>query len=488
MKLKVTTKTLAWLITVIIIAMITAVTTLIYARQVRYTLDDKILNDTREMLDAAELDIALLRQRNYITFHMLRDDDTKWMEEINNLEPISRDLLLTFQESPAPQREKEMYRALEQAFSDYDVMRNRVLDLYKSGDHAGARNLAFTDLDKVISTCIERCDEIVGQKKHDFLEVLQWSERESKYFTVMIVVSIFLIISLGLGLVFMLFNNIFSPLRKMAREVQKFSTRKSNGAVVDRGHQNDLETLVSGLKMFMTEVAETRLDLEQSQHQLLQSTRLAAVGNTVAQVTHEIKNRLIVLGGFARSIEKKADDAELARKKAAIIFQEVTKLEHMLKQITEFSKPLQLKTEISSLNTLLDGLMSKLTETAPRNIKVRMSLDPDIPQVRIDCERIEQVIINLIKNAMEAVAMRGDVSVSTCRHEMGAAVIIRDEGPGMTEEVRSRIFEPFYTTKKEGTGLGLAISKKIILDHGGELYCDSSPSKGTIFTIALPAA
>ena len=101
---------------------------------------------------------------------------------------------------------------------------------------------------------------------------------------------------------------------------------------------------------------------------------------------------------------------------------------------------------------------------------------------------MEQVIINLIKNAMEAVAMRGDVYVSTCRHEMGAAVIIRDEGPGMTEEVRSRIFEPFYTTKKEGTGLGLAISKKIILDHGGELYCDSSPNKGTIFTIALPAA
>jgi len=410
------------------------------------------------------------------------------MEKVDNLELISRNSAISFQESPARPEEKKLQTILEEMFSRYEVLHTKVLDLYKSGDHEGARGLAFTDLAKFSEACIAKCDELVQLKKHDILELLDWSERESKKFTIMVVASIFLIISLGSGLVWMLVNNIFLPLRKIASEVQNFSIKKAGGAMPEGRHQDDLETLISGLRMFMTEVAETRSDLEESRHQLLQSARLAALGNTVAQVAHEIKNRLIVLGGFARSIEKKAGDAELARKKAAIIYQEVNKLERMLKQITEFSKPMQLETEVCSLNTLLDGVVTKLTDVAPAHIELQMSQVPDIPQVRIDSERLEQVIINLIKNAMEAMGTHGNVTVSTCRHEKGAALIIRDEGPGMTEEVRARIFDPFFTTKRDGTGLGLAISRKIILDHGGELHCESSPNKGTKFTITLPPA
>jgi len=486
MKLKLSTKALFWLIAVIIIAMASSVTALVYARQVRYTLDDSILKDAREMFNAAELDIALLKQRNSMTFHLLSDDDSKWMEEVDNLELLSRNFASSFQGSPARPREKRLQVTLEEMFGRYDVLRTKALDRYRSGDHEGARALAFTDLARLSEACIAKCDELVQLKKHDILALLDWSERESKNFTIMVVTSIFLIISLGSGLVWMLVHNVFLPLRKIASEVQNFPIKGAGGAAPEGRHQDDLETLVSGLRMFMTEVAETRSDLEESRHQLLQSARLAALGNTVAQVAHEIKNRLIVLGGFAGSIEKKAEDAELVRKKAAIIYQEVNKLEHMLKQITEFSKPMQLETEVCSLNILLDGVMMKLADVAPANIGLRMSQVPDIPQVRIDSERMEQVIINLIKNAMEAMGTHGNVSVSTSRHKKGAALIIKDEGPGMTEEVRARIFDPFFTTKRDGTGLGLAISRKIILDHGGELHCESSPNKGTKFTIILP--
>ena len=216
-------------------------------------------------------------------------------------------------------------------------------------------------------------------------------------------------------------------------------------------------------------------------------TRLAALGNTVAQVAHEIKNRLIVVGGFARSIEKKAGAVDMVQKKAVIIYQEVNKLEHMLKQITEFSKPMQLETEICSLNTLLEELLPKLSAAATQNIKLNTSLAPDLPPVSIDKELMEQVIINLVKNAMEAMGKEGNVYINTSTQDRGITLIIRDEGPGMTKDIQARIFEPFFTTKREGTGLGLAISRKIILDHGGELHCDSFPGKGTVFTITLPS-
>jgi signal transduction histidine kinase len=487
MKLKISTKAMVWLVTVIIIAMATSVTALIYAWQTRYTLDDSIMKDTREMLNATELDIALLKQRDFMAFHLLADDGTKWMDELDNLEPLSRDFQRYFQGNSTVEQEKEMHFALQESFRRYDVLRNRVLALYRSGDQKGARDLAFTDLAKLTNTCITQCDELVQLKKHDILEVLQWSERESKYFSLMVVASIFFIVSLGFGLVWMLAQNIFLPLRKIASEVQSFSSKGNHEAGMETVHQDDLETLVNGLKMFMAEVAETRSDLAQSRHQLLQSTRLAALGNTVAQVAHEIKNRLIVVGGFARSIEKKAGAVDMVQKKAVIIYQEVNKLEHMLKQITEFSKPMQLETEICSLNTLLEELLPKLSAAATQNIKLNTSLAPDLPPVSIDKELMEQVIINLVKNAMEAMGKEGNVYINTSTQDRGITLIIRDEGPGMTKDIQARIFEPFFTTKREGTGLGLAISRKIILDHGGELHCDSFPGKGTVFTITLPS-
>ncbi len=488
MKLKISTKAIFWLITVIIIAMATSITALIYAWQTRYTLDDSIFRDTREMLNATSLDIALLKQRDYLTFHMLTDDDPQSMNELDNLAPVSRDIHLYFQGNSAIEKEKKMHLSLQQALRSYDLLRNKVLDLYKNGDRDGARKLAFTDLAGLTNAGIARCDELVQLKKDDILEVLQWSERESKYFSLMVAASIFFILLLGFGLVSMLVKNIFMPLRKIASEVHTFSSKGTGEAVLASPHQDDLETLVSGLKMFMAETAAARSDLEESRHQLLQSTHLAALGNTVAQVAHEIKNRLIVLGGFARSIEKKAGKVDLVQKKAAIIYQEVNKLEHMLKQITEFSKPIQLETEICSLNTLLEELILKLSDAAPQEIRLKMSLAPDLPDVRVDKELIEQVTINLVKNGMEAMGTHGNISISTSLYDHRVALVIKDEGPGMTDDVKSRIFEPFFTTKKDGTGLGLAISRKIILDHGGELRCDSFPGKGTKFTIILPPA
>ena len=104
-------------------------------------------------------------------------------------------------------------------------------------------------------------------------------------------------------------------------------------------------------------------------------------------MAHEIKNRLVVLGGFARSIEKRAKDTEGTRTKARIISREVNKLEHMLKQITDFSKPIRLEIEMSSLNDWLEGMVPKLVEFTPKGITINMSLDPHPLEVRIDAER-----------------------------------------------------------------------------------------------------
>jgi len=486
MKLKLSTKAVFIIAVMIVIGMATCIAALVYAWQMRQALDDSISQNAMEMLAAAELDIALVKQRGFMTFHILDADNQKWMDELDNLKPVFRASLERFKKSAVELEEKALLVEAEEAFTRYDALRNKIVAMYKEGERAMARQLTLTDLDKLYRDSVEKCDQIVELNKRDILAVLRFGEREFRHFKDVVAVSICLISLLGSGLIWLLVNSVFKPLRQMAKEVQSFSV-KGRG-VVEATHQDDLGTLVSGLKMFMSEATEIRSDLEKSRHDLVHAKRLAAIGNTVAQVAHEIKNRLVVLGGFARSIEKRAKDTEGTRTKARIISREVNKLEHMLKQITEFSKPIRLEIEISSLNDWLEGVVPKLAEFTPKGITIKMSLDPHTLEVGIDAERMEQVVVNLIRNAMEAMEAVGTITVSTCLHEQGAALIMKDDGPGMSDEVRNQIFEPFFTTKKEGTGLGLAISRGIVLDHGGDMRCESSPDKGTTFTITFPLA
>ena len=486
MKLKLSTKAVVIIAVMIVIGMTTCIGALVYAWQMRQALNDSISKNAMEMLAAAELDIALVKQRGFMTSHILDAENQKWMDELDNLKPVFRASLERFKKSAVELEEKALLVEAEESFTRYDALRNKIVAMYKEGERAMARQLTLTDLDKLYRDSVEKCDQIVELNKRDILAVLRLGEREFQHFKGVVAVSISLISLLGSGLIWLLVTSVFKPLSKMAKEVQSFSVKGCGG--VEATHQDDLETLVSGLKIFMSEATEIRSDLEKSRHDLVHAEHLAAIGNTVAQVAHEIKNRLVVLGGFARSIEKRVKDTEGTRTKARIISREVNKLEHMLKQITEFSKPICLEIEINSLNDWLEGVVPKLAEFTPKGITIQTSLAPHTLEVGIDAERMEQVVVNLIKNAMEAMEAVGTVTVSTCLQEQGAALIMKDDGPGMSDEVRNQIFEPFFTTKKEGTGLGLAISRGIVLDHGGDLRCESSPEKGTTFTITFPLA
>ena len=486
MKLKLSTKAVFIIAGMIVIGMASSIAALVYAWQMRQALDDSISKNAMEMLAAAELDIALIKQRGFMTFHILDAENQKWMDELDNLKPVFRASLEHFKQSAVELEEKALLVEAEDTFTRYDALRNKIVGMYKEGERAMAKQLTLTDLDKLYRDSVAKCDQIVELNKRDILEVLRFGEKEFRHFKGVVVISISLIILLGSGLIWLLVNSVFKPLGQMVKELKRVSGKGSG--VVETPQQDDLATLISGLKMFISEATETRSDLEKSRHDLVHAKRLAAIGNTVAQVAHEIKNRLVVLGGFARSIEKRAKDTEGTRTKAQIISKEVDKLEHMLKQITEFSKPIRLETKIISLNNWLEEVVAKITDFTGKNIIIKMSPSSHTIEARIDAERMEQVVVNLIKNAMEAMEEGGTISISTCLHEQRAALIIKDDGSGMSDEVKNYIFEPFFTTKKEGTGLGLAISRQIVLDHGGDMRCESSPDEGTTFTITFPLA
>jgi PAS domain S-box-containing protein len=239
-------------------------------------------------------------------------------------------------------------------------------------------------------------------------------------------------------------------------------------------------------RLLMTAVMRDTTEIKTLEQRALQNERLVSVGQALSYVTHEVKNPLVVIGGFARSLLRSEGIQGEDRRKLDIIGKEVQRMEGLLEEIQDFTKPLRLDRQKIRLVSFLREAMDlfSASETARYS---RFSLDVQgDPCVLVDPDRLRQVILNLIKNAVEAVTGEGHVTVRAWEEGGAAYVEVEDTGEGIAPERREEVFQPFVTTKKGGTGLGLPLCRKIIRDHGGEIGICSEPGQGTRLKISLP--
>ncbi len=227
--------------------------------------------------------------------------------------------------------------------------------------------------------------------------------------------------------------------------------------------------------------------LKDTQERLIRSERLAVIGNMAAYVAHEIRNPLVTIGGFARSILRASQQGDQAKQNAEIIVEEVNRLEKILANIMDFSKPVESVKVTSQINELLENTCS-LMDPYFKNSRIELTrkFNSMIPGIVIDPTQIKQVFLNLIKNAVESMPGGGSLLLETSLEDEHIKINITDTGEGMTAEIMQNIFVPFFTTKVDGTGVGLAVSQKIIDDHGGYMKVKSSLQDGTTFSIYLP--
>ena len=234
-------------------------------------------------------------------------------------------------------------------------------------------------------------------------------------------------------------------------------------------------------------VRERTRELEEAQVQLIQSEKLAAIGELATHVAHEIKNPLMSIGGLARLLQKKAYKVEKIRELAAIIREETDRLERILESLLELRQDRTPRWKSLSVHKLLRNtvklISSKLEESS---IDVQWDLCKDMPRIRADEDRLKQVFLNLCNNAIHAMPHGGTLRLQSRTDPEGVRVEVSDTGRGIPREQLEKIFTPFFTTKKHGTGLGLAICEKLLNDHRGKIEAKSNPGKGTTFRIHLP--
>ncbi|HZZ84600.1 MAG TPA: ATP-binding protein [Anaeromyxobacteraceae bacterium] len=238
--------------------------------------------------------------------------------------------------------------------------------------------------------------------------------------------------------------------------------------------------------------------------------RLAALGEMAAGLAHEIRNPLAAIKGAIQFIlpeppragpELDAHAEQLVpREFLTIIVEEVNRLNGVVTQFLDYSRPAKSALSPSHVNRILERTFELLARDLPANLRLTLELAPDLPRVLCDAEQLKQVFLNLALNAVQAMPDGGALTVSTrlARDEAAvwreaagpvAAVEIRfrDDGPGVPEEARENIFVPFYTTKEKGTGLGLAISQRIVKGHQGTIGVRQAPGGGAEFVLSFPA-
>ena len=239
--------------------------------------------------------------------------------------------------------------------------------------------------------------------------------------------------------------------------------------------------------------------LDQAHEDLMRAERLTVVGELAAHVAHEIRNPLVTIGGFARATLRQEDLSDRVRRGSQIIVQEVERLERILKSVMDFTKPSQPVKRRTCLSSLVAEVVDELRPMAhAEGTAITFEHSSGLDDVALDPDQIKQALINIIKNAIEAVAARHvdaptqgptplDVIHVRAKAQDGSAVVwVTDHGTGMSSEVLENIFDPFYTIKVGGTGLGLAITRKIVTDHAGSIRVESEEGVGSTFEVSLP--
>jgi len=229
---------------------------------------------------------------------------------------------------------------------------------------------------------------------------------------------------------------------------------------------------------------------EDARRRLESRSRLAAIGEMSAGVAHEIRNPLASMKGAVELLRSKRTDADSSeRELLTLIDGEVARLERVVSDFLEYARPAEPTLAPEKIEEIVRRTLELLrTDPSLEEVELVAESAGMIPAVLADAEQVRQLLLNLIRNAAQAMGGRGQVTVETAPGQGEAILRVRDTGPGFAAEALRRAFDPFFTTRSRGSGLGLAIARRIVENHAGRIQIRNRAEGGAEVTITLPLA
>jgi len=286
-----------------------------------------------------------------------------------------------------------------------------------------------------------------------------------------------------------LFSSQLQELDLQTKKPQTKEAQLADGSLFDisfypiLGNDHSVQAIVC-LAKDVTTIKETEQRIQQTE-------KLVAVGQLAAGVAHEINNPLGVILCHTDIMKESSENDEEMLHDIGIIERHTENCKRIVADLLDFSRSRESRIErqLTSVNEIVEGVVSMVGQQFKKNqIRLNCNLDKALPHCLVDSRRIQQVLVNLIMNGVQAVENKGEISISTRLKDDQILIEIEDDGPGISKEVLDKIFDPFFSTKEQGkgTGLGLSVSYGIIHEHKGEIKVQSTPGQGARFTVILP--
>jgi two-component system NtrC family sensor kinase len=423
----------------------------------------------------------------------LRSGIVEYERLFTSIESSARRLTDLFERTKASYRKNEKFFSLVEAtFIERPSQSAEFLEkvFLLPGNHAVIAGLKGLDADIIalrktgedIVATSKDLDKVAREKAETVIRVSQTA--------ILIFIPLFFVV--GIGMLFFITTSVVRRLMLLINVVEKTGRGSYPHLSLPRSKGNahdEVGVLIDKFNEMEDQLALHEAELEQTNKELMQAKKLAAIGTLASGVAHELNNPLNNIYLSAQVLAREAGKGCSPEVKEAVgdIVGQAERVKRIVSDLLEFARGREPQFAEVELYGLIFDAYRRLGSV--RNIEnVRFSIDADPPQVNVFADRgqVEQVINNLFANAVDAMQGRGGLSVSIKIGERVAIIKISDTGAGIPRESIEKIYEPFFTTKDKGTGLGLAIVYNIIKKHNGDIAADSEQGKGTTFTITLP--
>lgn len=447
------------------------------------TVFHNVVNTTLPALRAsAELEKVLIMQKGYVTYYF-QDGDPYWLKQLRRHEKEFSERLEVARAWAETPKEKALLHAVESKYEALKPERDRVIALYRTGDpQSGAR------LQKQVRSDFFEVIELCGAFRNAQEQTLQATGRKNlaraKRVGRAALVALIVVMVLGAFLAYTLIRHIPEPIHRLAVHAA--------GPTGKPDLRSEVQALGDRFEDLMKDVRQTRKKLEWSREHLLQAEKWALVGKLAAGVAHSVRNPMTSIKMRLFSLERSLEMNDGQKEDFEVISEEIRQVDSIVNNFLEFSRPPKLQLRAASPSDATDTAVLLLRHRLESNsVSVRIDREERLPEIRMDPDALKEAVVNLLINACDAMVFGGKINLEEkigSSPETGPVVTIgvSDNGPGVPEDIREKIFQPFFSSKPEGNGLGLNIANRIVEEHGGWMELRSNEHGGATFLINLP--
>ena len=366
---------------------------------------------------------------------------------------------------------------------------DRIFRLYDSGQRQAAFTLAQQELKGRLQPALTQLNREIYRKARESSVRGAYTRLEEILASQEKVLLFILVLALAAGLLvsWLISRSLARPINELTAAMAVVGTGNLDHPITSRS-RDEIGELARAFARMTENLRQKITQLEHTQAQLVQSEKLASIGEMSAAVAHGLRNPLASLRAAAQVVRHHPSSPSSGDYLDAII-EEVDRLDRRISHLLSFSRPAPFHPLNESLSRLIEGLLPAFSELMrERQVKLHLDLPSDLPEVRVDPMQLEQAVVEIISNALDAMPDGGQLRVGAGLDGNGeVALEIADTGSGIPENVLPSVCEPFFTTRVEGTGLGLAIAKRYVEQNGGRLEIMSRPGS-TRVRLRLPVA